>query len=74
MLHFCINLVCTDNSCGLALWALGWRERGHHKERRGGEAVCYQWGGKHGPSKDVTFEADINEGQSRKSDASAKSG
>lgn len=41
---------------------------------RRGEAVSYQWGGKHGPSKEVTFETHINEGQSRRRDDSAKSG
>lgn len=51
-----------------------WRERGHNKERRGREAVSYQWGGKYTPSKEVTFEADISEGQSSRKDDSAKSG
>ena len=36
--------------------------------------MSYQWGGKHGPSKEVTFEADINEGQSSRKDDLAKSG
>ena len=36
--------------------------------------MSYQWGGKHGPSKEVTFETHINEGQSRRRDDSAKSG